>query len=116
MKSKGSSATNADDLGSTLTRGVGQVTVTAHDTIDSLSDVAKPAVDRMTSGAHNVVDQVAGAATQAAKTLGATTKNLQRTEQKLTQNAREYVREHPIASVGIALAAGYVVSRLFSSR
>jgi len=27
-----------------------------------------------------------------------------------------YVRENPVASLGMAVAAGYVLSRLFSSR
>lgn len=113
MKTKG---TNANDLGRALTRGVDHVTESAHDTIDSLSDVAKPAVDRMTSGAHDVIDQVSGAATHAAKTLGVTGKKLQRVEKRLASNARGYVREHPVAALGVALAAGYVVSRLLSSR
>ena len=30
--------------------------------------------------------------------------------------AREYVREHPIAALGIAAAAGYVLSMLMRSR
>ena len=32
------------------------------------------------------------------------------------EGAREYVREHPIAALGIAAAAGYVLSILMRSR
>jgi ElaB/YqjD/DUF883 family membrane-anchored ribosome-binding protein len=32
------------------------------------------------------------------------------------EGAREYVREHPIAALGMAAAAGYVLSRLMRSR
>lgn len=116
MESKGMAATNANDIGNTLARGVDQVTVGAHDTINSVSAAARPAVDRMTSGAHDVVDRVAGVATQAAQTLGVTGKKLKDAEQRVAKGARGYLREHPVASLGIALATGYVLSRLLSSR
>ena len=32
------------------------------------------------------------------------------------EGAREYVREHPIAALGMALAAGYVLSMIMRSR
>jgi ElaB/YqjD/DUF883 family membrane-anchored ribosome-binding protein len=32
------------------------------------------------------------------------------------EGAREYVREHPIAALGMAVAAGYVLSMLMRSR
>jgi ElaB/YqjD/DUF883 family membrane-anchored ribosome-binding protein len=113
MNTKG---TNTNDVGSVLTRGVDQAVATARDKIDSLSDAAKPTVDRITSGAHDVADQVSSAATQAAKQLRVSSKKLQKMEKRLAKDARGYVRQHPLASLGIALAAGYVVSRVLSSR
>lgn len=116
MEIKATAAANANDLSTTFARGVDHVTIGAHDTIDSVSAAARPAVDRMTSGAHDVVDRVAGAATQAAATLSVTGKKLKGAERQLADGARGYLREHPVASLGVALAAGYVLSRLLSSR
>src|SRR5580765_8562721 len=113
MNTKG---TNTNDVGSALTRGVDQAVATARDKFDSLSDAAKPTVDRITSGAHDVADQVSSAATQAAKQLRVSSKKLQKMEKRLEKSARGYVRQHPVASVGIALAAGYVVARLLAPR
>ena len=105
-----------NEAGSPLSRGVDQALATAHDAINALSDAAKPTVDRMTSGANNVADQVSGAATQAAKQLRVSGKKLQKMEKRLEKSTRGYVREHPVASLGMALAAGYVVARLLSPR
>ena len=116
MEIKTTNAANANDMSATLARGVDQVTIGAHDTINSVSAAARPAVDRMTSGAHDVVDRVAGVATQAAQTLSVTGKKLKGAEQKVAAGARGYLREHPVASLGVALAAGVVLSRLFSTR
>jgi ElaB/YqjD/DUF883 family membrane-anchored ribosome-binding protein len=88
----------------------------AHDTITSVSDSARPAVDRMESSAHDVVDRVAGVATQTAETLGIKGEQLKSAQRRLMESARDYVREHPVASLGMAVATGYVLSRLLSSR
>lgn len=115
-KLKESVMTNSNDSRGTLVRGIDQATVGAHDGINSMSDVARPAVDRLANSAHNVVDQVAGVATQAAETLGVKGDQLKTAEEKLVESAREYLREHPVASLSVAMATGYVLSRLFSSR
>jgi ElaB/YqjD/DUF883 family membrane-anchored ribosome-binding protein len=112
MKTKGTTT----DAGSPIARGVDQALATAHDAINALSDAAKPAVGRMTSGAHDVAEQVSDAATQAAKQLRVSGKKLQKMEKRLERSARGFVREHPLASLGMALAAGYVVARLLSPR
>jgi ElaB/YqjD/DUF883 family membrane-anchored ribosome-binding protein len=36
--------------------------------------------------------------------------------QRIIERASVYVRENPVTSLGIAVAAGYVLSRLLSSR
>ena len=104
------------DLKSTLVRGVDQVTAGAHDKINTVSDAAKPAVDRIASSAHEAVDKVAGVATQAAETLGVRGEQIKSAQEKLVESAREYMHEHPVATLGIAVAAGFVLSRLLSSR
>jgi ElaB/YqjD/DUF883 family membrane-anchored ribosome-binding protein len=104
------------DIRSTLVRGVDQATFGAHESIDSVSDAARPAVERIATTAHVVVDRVAGVATQAAETLGNKSEQIRSAQDRLVGDARGYLREHPIALLGIAFAAGYVVSRLLASR
>ena len=105
---------NSSDSQGALTRGVGEVTVTMHEGIDSVSDAARPAVERIALGAHAAVDRVAGVATQAAETLGVKGEQLKSAQQKLVESAREYMKERPVAALGVAVAVGYLLSRLLS--
>jgi ElaB/YqjD/DUF883 family membrane-anchored ribosome-binding protein len=104
------------DTRGTLARGVDQATAGAHDKITSAADAARPAIDRLASSAHDVVDKVAGVASQAAETLGVKGEQIKSSQEKLVESAREYMREHPVATLSIAVAAGFVLSRLLSSR
>lgn len=106
----------ANDMRGALARGVNQATDGAHERINSMSAAAQPTLDRMASGAHDAVDRVAGAATQAAQTLDATSEKLKTANQRLAKNAGGVLRDHPVASLGVAVAAGFVLSRLFASR
>jgi ElaB/YqjD/DUF883 family membrane-anchored ribosome-binding protein len=63
-----------------------------------------------------MVDRVAGAATQAAETLGVKGEQIKTAQQKVVEGAREYMNEHPVATLGAAVAVGFVLSRLLSSR
>lgn len=108
--------TNTTDDRGTLAHGVDQATAGAHDTINSVSDAARPAVDRMALNAHELVDKVSGLAGLAAETLGARGKQLNRGQEKVLGGAREYIHRHPFALLGIAMATGYVLSRLLSTR
>ena len=73
-------------------------------------------VDRMTVGAHEAVDMVSGVANRAVETLGTKGEQLNAAEKRLVAGTQKYVQEHPVASVGMAIAAGYLLSRMFSSR
>ena len=86
----------------------------AHDAIDRVSDVTRPVVDRIASGAHQAVDRIAGAAGQAADTLGVKHEQLRNAQVRAMEQWRGYVRDHPVASVGMAVAAGFLLSRLVS--
>jgi ElaB/YqjD/DUF883 family membrane-anchored ribosome-binding protein len=88
----------------------------AHDTVDQMAGSARPAVDRIAAGAHETVDKASNAAKNAAKNAaegmedGA--KKLAVAHDRLMDN----VRSKPLAAVGIAVAAGFLLSRLFTSR
>lgn len=106
----------AADTSSAATRTVDQVTSGAHKAIDRASETVHPAVDRMASGAHQTVDRIAGAASQAAGTFDLKSEQLMDAQARLTDNCRGYIQENPLASLGIAVAAGFLLSRLVSSR
>lgn len=116
MDTNGVLTARQNDPQGTLARGVDQAATSVHDTITSVSDSARPAVDRMASSAHEVVNRVAGVASHTAETLGLKGEQLNSAQKRLMEGAREYVREHPVASIGIAVATGYVLSRLLTSR
>jgi ElaB/YqjD/DUF883 family membrane-anchored ribosome-binding protein len=81
---------------------------------DALSEKAHGSIDRVSSSAHQAVDRAAGAATIAADRLGAKSRELLASRDEWMDVTRGYVREHPIAALGIALAAGYLFSRIIS--
>jgi len=88
----------------------------AHQAIDRVSEAVHPAVSRATSGAHHLVDQISCTTSKVAQRLEKTATRLKDTEQRLVGAGSSYVREHPFKSAGIALAAGFLVSQLVSSR
>jgi len=99
-----------------LERAIGQAGASAHSTIDKVSETARPAVDRLASGAHQAVDKIAGAAGQVVETLGIKGEQLNDAQARLVEAGRNYVRENPMMALGIAIAAGFVLSRVVSSR
>lgn len=103
-------------VGTEGSAGFAQASSSAHDMIDRASAAARPAVDRVATTAHRAVDRMAGMASQAADTLSTQGVKLKDAQARLAANSRTYVRDHPIASLGMALAAGFLISRIFSSR
>lgn len=82
------------NIGEHTTEGLGRLTDTAHQTIDRMSQVASQAASRLTERGHELWELQGRAA----------------------DTARAYVREHPIATIGIAIAVGLIISRLTSRR
>lgn len=100
----------------TATRAVDTASSSAHGAIDKASAAVKPAVDRMLSGAHQAVDSLAGVASDAAETLGTKANQIREGQQRMTEQCRGHVRASPLVSIGIAVAAGFVLSRLIANR
>ena len=73
-------------------------------------------IDKASHSAHEAVDKIANATNQAAEALGEKGEQLQNAEQQLMASCRGYVRDNPITSMGIAAAAGFLLSRLLSGR
>jgi ElaB/YqjD/DUF883 family membrane-anchored ribosome-binding protein len=62
--------------------------------------------------AHGAVDQAAAAAAPAAHWLEEHGETLKQGGEKFADKAARYVAAHPLQSLGLALAAGYLLSRL----
>jgi len=83
---------------------------------EALGERAHGGIDRLTSTAHDAVERATSAAATAVDSLGAKGRQLLESRDEWMDTTRVYVREHPIAALGVALAAGYLLSRILSSR
>ncbi len=73
-------------------------------------------IDKASNFAHETVDKIASATSQAVDAFDEREGQLINAEQQLVKNCRSYVRDNPIKSVGISVAAGFLLSRLLSGR
>lgn len=106
-----------------LTKGEGvlnRAAMGAHRVVDKAAGIAEeaahkvtPAIDRTAEFAHQVVDNAAAAAAPAAEWLDDQATALNATQKKLVSGTREYVAANPLMSLGMALAAGFLISRIF---
>jgi ElaB/YqjD/DUF883 family membrane-anchored ribosome-binding protein len=93
---------------------------------DAMREQTQAGIDRAASTAHDTVDKVAGAASSAkdrlASAAAATKERLSekgsewyQQSQHAIECTRDCVRTHPLASIGIAVVAGMLISRITSS-
>jgi ElaB/YqjD/DUF883 family membrane-anchored ribosome-binding protein len=68
------------------------------------------------SGSQKHIEHIGEGAHEAIDRLGEKAEEWLEMKDTWVEGAREYVREHPIAALGIAAAAGYVLSILMRSR
>jgi ElaB/YqjD/DUF883 family membrane-anchored ribosome-binding protein len=73
-------------------------------------------IDKASHSAHKAYDKLADVAGDAAEVLGEKGEQLKKAEQKLMKNCRAYISDNPVTSVSIAVAAGFLLSRLLSRR
>ena len=62
-------------------------------------------INKLRSDAHRTVDKVANKGQQ-----------LKNAEQRLVDNCRGYIDDNPVAALGMALGAGFLLSRLLTGR
>jgi ElaB/YqjD/DUF883 family membrane-anchored ribosome-binding protein len=110
------SGAGTTSTGAKIQSGVSRASEDAHKKVDSLVEAAAPAVASVSEGAHKVVDKVASAATQAAQTVEASGQQLKHTQEKVVLVSSKYMQENPVKSLAIAVGAGFLLSRLLSSR
>ena len=76
----------------------------------------KQRIDSLSQSAHQTVDRAAQAASDVAERWSEKADELMSQGVTWIEDAREYVKEHPFASLGIALAAGYLLSMMTRGR
>ena len=103
-------ATSTGATGSTMNPGSGNSGARS----GAMAESATATVDKIASGAHQAVDRIASAATSAASQFGVKSEEMLEAKDKLLDSTVEYVRANPMAAIGIALAAGFLLSRIVS--
>lgn len=79
-------------------------------------NTAHETADRMASGAHEAVDRIAESTNDAADSLEAKGRHLKDAQEQWFASLRGYVHANPATSLGLALAAGFLASRILNSR
>lgn len=79
---------------------------------DEAARKARPAIDRVAAMAHQAVDTAAGAAAPTADWLAEQGESLNTTQKKLVADTCSYVSANPLKSIGIAVVAGFLLSRI----
>lgn len=72
--------------------------------------------DKAVNLAHETFDKVASTTNRAAEALEEKGEQLKNAEQHMMKNCRGYVRDHPLTSLGITAAVGFVLGSLLSRR
>ena len=88
----------------------------AHSAIDKVAEQVPPLTDRLAERAHSGVDAVADKADGAACAVSERSRQLADSYKRFAESGRGYVRTSPVASILLAAAAGYGLSKLFGSR
>ena len=115
---RGSNPLTSEISNSTAAGAVNRASSSAHAAVNSMAEAAdevarkaKPAIDRVAAMAHQAVDKAAGAAAPTADWLTERGQRLNATQERLVAGASSYVSSNPLKALGIALAAGFLLSR-----
>ena len=73
-------------------------------------------IDKASNFAHEAVDKLARVTSQAADVLDEKGMYLKYAEQHMLKNCQTYIRDNPATALGIAVATGFLLSRLMSHR
>jgi ElaB/YqjD/DUF883 family membrane-anchored ribosome-binding protein len=92
--------------------GVSGVQRNVDKSIDTYSKTAHQAVDRAAEAAERVASRLG----ERVDALGEKGEELLEMKDNWIEGARDYVREHPVAALGIAVAAGYIFSMMMRSK
>lgn len=82
------------------------------DTVDRAAQSAHDAIDRVAAKAGPALESLQSAASTAAQSLQDKAATFGEMEEAWIESARKTVREHPLATVAVAVAAGILISRI----
>lgn len=108
--------TNMHEMDGAVSRTVDNAASSAHRAINKAQDVTRPAVEHMATSAHHAVDRIGSAATHAADSLAMRGEQVRDAQLRLTESCRSQVRAQPIASIGVAVAGGFLLGWLLKQR
>ena len=83
--------------------------------VDRMARSAHSAVDRVSDGASSAVGRVRSGVTDTLSTVSDKAHGLALSREQWIDSCRQPVRDHPLAAVGVALAAGYMIARWLRS-
>ena len=91
----------------------------AHAVVNSIAGAAdeavgkaKPAIDKVVAMAHQAVDRAASAAAPTTDWLNEKGESINATQKQLVADTRSYVSANPLTAVGMAVVAGFLLSRI----
>ena len=88
----------------------------AHDAVTKVEDKAIPAVRTMATTAHSTIDKLSSVADTAAEKFNLSADQISKAQTKFTETCKAQIDQNPLAAIGIAVAAGFLLSRIISSR
>jgi ElaB/YqjD/DUF883 family membrane-anchored ribosome-binding protein len=119
FKNKQAAAANSGPTGThatTESEGVERLAASAHDGIHAAAEAAHPVIDRLASSAHRAVNSADEAANHATDALARAGNKAGVKGEELFAAGTGYMREHPLLTIGAAVATGYLLSRLLATR
>lgn len=96
--------------------GMDRLAASAHEGIHAAAEAVHPAIDRLASGAHRAVNSADEAANHATDAMAKAGSKAGVKGEELYAAGTGYLREHPVLTIGLAVATGYLLSRLLATR
>lgn len=116
IENRQSDATNGPAGKQATKESVDRLASGAHSGINAAKEAAHPAIDRLASGAHRAVNSADEAASSATDAMARAGNKASEKGEELYAASAGYMREHPVLTIGVAVAAGYLLSRLLATR
>jgi ElaB/YqjD/DUF883 family membrane-anchored ribosome-binding protein len=116
FENKKTAGINSGPAGTSATENVDHLATTAHKGINAAADAVHPVIDRLASSAHRAVDSADQAANHATDSLAKAGSKAGATGEHYYAAGAGYMRDHPALTIGVAVAAGYLLSRLLATR
>ena len=85
-------------------------------TTQDAAERATEKLSQLTDSAQQTIERLSQAAAQTASRFGARTHEFWEAQGPALEKARAYMREHPVATIAIAIGIGLVLSKLLTRR